>query len=58
MPPFKRRQKPKKAVKMCYSFHKADQLADMIRFYDALENDDSSSITQGPDARVNEPSAS
>ena len=58
MPPFKRRQKSKKAIKICYSDHRADQLADMIRFYDALENDDSSSITQGSDARDNEPSAS
>ena len=30
----------------------------MNRFYDALENDDSSSITQGSDAKDNEPSAS
>ena len=58
MPPFKRRQKSKKAIKMCCSDHIADQLADMIRFYDALENDDSGSITQGSDARDNEPSAS
>ena len=57
MPPFKRRQKSKTAIKMCYSDHRADQLADMIRFYDALENDDSSSITQGSDARDNELSA-